>query len=151
MRGIKGTKKDIGQPCAMCRQPLTKEIAVHRRPPRFGLLSYCRPCLNKRAVMKNKENPERRRQADKRRRDALKDQVMKGYGGMCECCGERTPEFLAVDHRNGGGSLHRRTVTSPTEIRRLIIREGFPKTYRLLCHNCNGAIGWFGRCPHQLH
>ena len=27
---------------------------------------------------------------------------------------------------------------------------GFPKDkYRLLCHNCNQSMGWYGYCPHQ--
>jgi hypothetical protein len=78
----------------------------------------------------------------------LKDEVIRAYGGKCDCCGETTPEFLALDHRYGGGTQHRKTVTSPTELRRLVIRQGFPDTYRLLCHNCNQAIGWFGSCPH---
>jgi hypothetical protein len=29
-----------------------------------------------------------------------------------------------------------------------LIRNDFPKGYRLLCHNCNFAFGSKGSCPH---
>lgn len=148
MRGIKGTVKTYGDPCAMCKAPLTVETAKPRvgRP---GLNSYCRACLNKRAKDRHWQNPDARRAAIRTRNAELKAQVIKAYGGMCECCGETAPEFLALDHRNGGGTQHRKTVLNPTAMRRLVIRERFPPQYRILCHNCNCALGWFGRCPHQ--
>lgn len=148
MRGIKGTVKMVGDPCAKCHKPITQENAVPRALPRKGLLPYCKPCRNKRSRDQHQKNPERRREVDKRHRDYLKETVIKGYGGKCKCCGESTPEFLAIDHVNGGGNVHRKTVTSPTEMRRLVIKLGFPKEYRLLCHNCNTAMAWFGSCPH---
>lgn len=148
MKGVKGTSKSLGDPCAICGAPLTVENALRRSPPRYGLQSYCRLCRNKRDREYHRLHPEQRKATNRRRRQKLKEEVIQAYGGKCECCGETTPEFLALDHRNGGGSQHRKTVTSPTEMRRLVIRMGFPKEYRLLCHNCNQAIGWFGSCPH---
>lgn len=149
MKGIKGTSKTYGEKCAMCKEELTEVNAVHRHLPRLGLLSYCRPCLNKREQGRKESHPGEHREASKRNRDRLKAVVLNAYGGRCECCGETTPEFLALDHRNGGGSKHRQMLRSPTELRRLVIKQGFPMEYRLLCHNCNGAIAWFGRCSHQ--
>ena len=57
-------------------------------------------------------------------------------------------EFLALDHVNGGGREERKT-RSTQQIALTAIREGFPDTYRVLCHNCNQAIGWYGKCPHE--
>ena len=148
MKGVKGTSKSLGDPCATCGTPLTAENAVWRSPPRHGLQSWCRPCCNARSLEYQRLHPEQRRTTDRRCREKLKDEVIRAYGGKCECCGETTPEFLAIDHRHGGGTQHRKTVSSPTALRRLVIRQGFPDTYRLLCHNCNQAIGWFGSCPH---
>ena len=148
MKGVKGTSKSLGDPCATCGTPLTAENAVWRSPPRHGLQSWCRPCRNARSLEYQRLHPEQRRTTDRRCREKLKDEVIRAYGGKCECCGEATPEFLAIDHRHGGGTQHRKTVSSPTALRRLVIRQGFPDTYRLLCHNCNQAIGWFGSCPH---
>ena len=148
MRGVKGTSKSLGDPCSTCGTPLTAENAVWRSPPRQGLQSWCRPCRNARSLEYQRLHPEQRRTTGRRCRAKLKDEVIRAYGGKCDCCGETTPEFLALDHRNGGGTQHRKTVTSPTVLRRLVIRQGFPDAYRLLCHNCNQAIGWFGSCPH---
>lgn len=147
MRGIKGTVKAIGDPCAMCANPLTESSIVYRSN-RPGALSYCRPCMNRRGRQadKSKRNAASRKHARK-----IRQQVIEAYGGACSCCGETTYEFLAIDHVNGGGSQHRKSVTSPLELCRLIVREGFPDAYQLLCHNCNCAKGWYGACPHEAN
>lgn len=75
--------------------------------------------------------------------------VIEGYGGKCSCCGEATVEFLAIDHIGGGGGDHRRGISRPDNFYRLLIKLGFPKEYRLLCHNCNMAITIYSRCPHE--
>lgn len=35
-----------------------------------------------------------------------------------------------------------------TDFYRKLKQLGFPSGYRVLCHNCNQAIGFYGRCPH---
>jgi hypothetical protein len=66
-------------------------------------------------------------------------------------CGEDTHEFLALDHIYGSGSEHRRMIGKnaglPTY--RWAANNGFPPLFRVLCHNCNMAMAYFGRCPHQ--
>lgn len=78
----------------------------------------------------------------------IRERLFEGYGGKCVCCGENKFEFLALDHVNGGGREERKT-KSTQQIALTAIREGFPDTYRVLCHNCNQAIGWYGKCPHE--
>lgn len=73
--------------------------------------------------------------------------VLKVYGSACACCGERERQFLTFDHVNGNGSKHRREVGS--DITQWAICNGFPKTLRVLCYNCNMAIGAYGKCPHE--
>jgi len=69
----------------------------------------------------------------------------------CNCCGEITYEFLCIDHINGGGRQER--LTDPQKkgsgLYRWIIREGFPDGFQILCHNCNMAKGFYGKCPHK--
>ena len=89
---------------------------------------------------------EERRQRTKN----LKQQVIEGYGGKCECCGESNPEFLTVDHINGGGKAHRESTGYGDSHYLWIINHGFPKDLRLLCMNCNFSIGHYGYCPHQM-
>ena len=75
--------------------------------------------------------------------------VIEHYGGECACCGEKTFEFLAVDHINGGGDAHRRKVGSGSNMIEWIITSNFPDIFQVLCHNCNQAIGYYGSCPHR--
>lgn len=79
---------------------------------------------------------------------ALRLEVIKAYGGSCECCGESNPYFMTVDHVDGGGAKHRREV-GISNFYRWLKTNGFPRDgFRLLCANCNLSRGWFGFCPH---
>lgn len=40
----------------------------------------------------------------------LRLQLINNYGGICTCCGESNVYFLTIDHVNGGGNKHRKTV-----------------------------------------
>lgn len=82
-------------------------------------------------------------------RQALRLEVLSHYapnGPACACCGETIIEFLCIDHMNGGGGKHRRSING--NLYNWLKREGFPTGFRVLCHNCNAAIGHYGRCPH---
>jgi hypothetical protein len=68
---------------------------------------------------------------------------------VCACCGERHIEFLCVDHVNGGGNRHRKEIGGGSRTFLWLIRQGFPAGFRVLCHNCNSAIGHYGYCPHS--
>ena len=65
----------------------------------------------------------------------------------CRCCGEKTYEFMSLDHIHGNGNKQRRKIKS-NYLLNWIIKQGFPKGYQVLCHNCNLAKGFYGRCPH---
>ncbi len=80
----------------------------------------------------------------------LKLEVLRHYAAgdpACACCGEKAVEFLAIDHIDGGGRAHRKTLS--TTLYQWLKREGFPTGFRVLCHNCNQARGALGYCPHQ--
>lgn len=95
-------------------------------------------------------NREQLKAWDKQAKWNFKIEVIKAYGGKCECCNETRIEFLSVDHINGGGNLHRKVVGGGFRFYRWLKQNEFPKEeYRLLCFNCNCAIGFFGYCPHQ--
>lgn len=68
----------------------------------------------------------------------------------CKCCGESHTEFLAIDHENGGGSKHRKEIKKKCySIYSFLIKNNFPKGFRVLCHNCNMSLGFYGYCPHD--
>jgi hypothetical protein len=76
--------------------------------------------------------------------------TLNAYGGKCDCCGEERPEFLALDHINGGGGKERRNGITGITLMRKLKKEGYPKgIFRVLCHNCNLSLGFYGYCPHQ--
>jgi hypothetical protein len=81
-------------------------------------------------------------------RKQRRQDVLEHYGGRCACCGEDAYEFLAVDHANGGGEAHRAEVGQGSRMVDWIIRSGYPDGFRILCHNCNQSIGYYGECPH---
>lgn len=75
--------------------------------------------------------------------------VLSAYGGVCVCCGVSELVFLTIDHIHGGGTQHRKQLGSSGALYRLLIKEGFPKEYQVLCQNCNFAKShWPGGCPH---
>jgi hypothetical protein len=74
-----------------------------------------------------------------------------GNGNMrCVCCGESTFEFLGLDHINGGGNKHRKSIKT-TRVYDYLKRHGDPDGFQVLCHNCNMAIGFYGFCPHRIN
>lgn len=74
--------------------------------------------------------------------------IINAYGGKCACCGESASEFLSIDHVNGGGYKERKS-RGMHSFYLSIIKRNFPKDYRILCHNCNQALGFYGYCPHN--
>lgn len=79
----------------------------------------------------------------------LRSDVLSNYGGKCACCGESEFDFLQIDHVNGGGNAHRKTV-STRQIYQFLRKNGYPKDdYQLLCANCNMAKERPNGCPHQ--
>lgn len=76
--------------------------------------------------------------------------VLSYYSGgvpQCQCCGENNPAFLNLDHTDGGGARHWRTLKSKS-FTEWVIHNNYPDVFRVLCSNCNQAISIFGSCPH---
>lgn len=83
----------------------------------------------------------------------VRKQVLFHYSNgkiKCACCGIKHLEFLAIDHINGGGSKHRKSLKSRNSfvLYRWLIKNQFPPGFRVLCHNCNYAVHFYKTCPH---
>lgn len=78
--------------------------------------------------------------------------VFDHYGWSCNCCSEKTIEFLSIDHVYGGGSKQRRENNiRGLKLYKKIISENYPDEYQILCMNCNfGKKITEGLCPHKL-
>lgn len=121
--------------------------------PKDGELKYCRSCLDKQSSdlkVKREQNPEHSRQQSKKSAARLRADVIGHYGGKCACCSETTDIFLCLDHIEGGGNKHRKSLGSKggRHFYRWIRSSGYPDGYRVLCWNCNHAFARLGYCPH---
>lgn len=92
----------------------------------------------------------RQKSADERAR--LKADVLAHYSKTptpsCACCGESRYEFLSIDHIDGSGAKHRKTIGKRV-IWAWLRRHNYPPGFQVLCMNCNWAKGKLGYCPHE--
>jgi hypothetical protein len=126
--------------CGQCgKNPIYKERSDSR----------CGSCLDKEKA-RGQLNADVINRKNRKRRWELRRQVLEAYGGLkCSCCGETEPVFLSLDHIDGGGTKHRAGRNGDAVMRELK-KNGFPKGYRVLCHNCNqGRSQNGGKCPHE--
>lgn len=116
--------------------------------PRVVSTRTCVECKkSRRKVWPKKAESHRKHMARIRQRDKMA--AIEMYGGKCECCGETQPEFLTIDHINGGGNQHRKTTPTARNSWRYVRQHNYPNDFRLLCYNCNQAYSIYGVCPHQ--
>lgn len=140
--------------CKKCNQLKPIERFYRSSNSGDGFQYECRDCYQKRCFKKRQEFKRlglmNHSQRTQRR---LKVTVLVAYGGKrpkCACCGESMIEFLSIDHINGDGNNHRRSIRRKgTGFYHWLRRNRFPKGFRVLCHNCNQAIGFMGYCPHK--
>ena len=84
------------------------------------------------------------------RQRILRAAALEMYGGKCQCkgCDVTEPEFLAFDHKRGGGRKHRSQFGGQYMFYLWLLKSR-RKSMQVLCHNCNSAKGYYGRCPHE--
>lgn len=77
-------------------------------------------------------------------------QALEAYGNKCACCGTTEETFLAIDHIEDNGNVHRKEIRSSgsATIYRWLENNNYPEGFQVLCHNCNHAKSK-GGCPHQ--
>jgi hypothetical protein len=148
--------KDAISPVDIQRPPLAEKVTTSR---------FCKNCQSttRHSTHKFTKNNKPRvrlvcRPCDNKTRSSIRREqrtiVLNHYGPNCACCDESTYEFLALDHINGGGNLHRRSIRKGhhpggSGMYQWVIRNGFPLGFRILCHNCNSSRGAYGYCPHE--
>jgi len=122
--------------CRKCNET-KQDIEFSKNSKRkSGLHTICRQCS---------------RLASKVYRFSIRYEVLSHYSQgipRCECCKETNLEFLAIDHINGGGSKHIKSLPGASLARHLYF-ENYPEGYRVLCDNCNRSLGAYGYCPHK--
>src|SRR5882724_723797 len=151
--------------CPKCKQ--TKSIdEFHKvKSRKDGLAHKCKSCISqnnkqpdsvetrRNYIKRNKthlkkyyenwniKNKNKLLETQKRFRINRKIEIINYYGGKCECCGEKELDFLAIDHKNGGGTKHRNKIgKGGGSMYYWIKKQNFPVGFRVLCHNCNWGI-----------
>lgn len=93
----------------------------------------------------------------KKRWEEIKKRIFEKYGGyQCICCKETNPYFLTMDHINGGGTKHRKSLKGGgMYLYRWILKNNFPPGFQIMCMNCNFGKGQnfrkngINKCPHE--
>jgi hypothetical protein len=144
--------------CTLCGvvYPATTEYFHRDKGKRCGLQPQCTLCRNNVKTAWRTKYPERHRVTSRAYQMGLRMGCLLAYGGeppVCACCGEYRIPFLAIDHINGGGKTHRLSIGAatigPHAVYRWLKKNGYPEGFRVLCHNCNYALGLYGKCPHE--
>jgi hypothetical protein len=111
----------------------------------------------KRAAYAKKEhriNSEVYQKRDRARRQKLRMAALLAYSSgtpKCVCCGVTYIQFLNIDHINGGGNEHRKSigVRSGSGFFKWLKETGYPEGFQILCCNCNHAKHVLGKCGCQ--
>lgn len=149
--------------CTKCRKTKALEEFYEDKTHKNNKHSQCKQCRKENVAEYLKRNPgyikeyrgknlEKSRREGRQWRSNLRLEVITHYGGKCECCGESTLEFLALDHPNNDGAKHRKQIGkgAGAPYYSWLKQNNYPKELvRVLCHNCNSSRAFFGYCPHQ--
>ena len=132
--------------------------------------SWCRKCCSEHSSLWQRKNPEKVRKIKAkyfgRNADVVRERqnlyrkkrkllVLRHYSEkeepVCACCGENNLEFMCLDHKDGGGNKHRKTLGNPngSGTYQWAIKHNFPDIFRVLCYNCNNSYGHYNYCPHK--
>lgn len=124
--------------CTRCGRMLPNSAFYPSKLGRGGLQSRCRSCT---------------REVSSARLRAARVEALAHYAAgdiSCQCCGEHEELFLALDHTNGEGPRQPGGRVGGNSFFAWLKKQGFPPGLRLLCHNCNCAMGRDQLCPHKL-
>ena len=150
---IVNTRTTLGvlKHCAQCGLWKEKAKDFYKNQGLVRGSGYCKDCTKDKRNHRYQELKQALLKYEKQSRRHARREMIEAYGGTCACCGESHWEFLTIDHIQGGGNNHRKSLGGQRAFMRELRRRGYPKdNYRLLCYNCNCSIGALGYCPHSL-
>ncbi len=138
--------------CSICKQIKPFEAFSRNKYSALGYMSACKECRKTAyKIYKQNEIAKYGRSKEALRKAAIRLEVLKYYSKSdtpnCACCGENHIQFLGIDHINGEGNKHRKSISN--NLYKWLYKSGFPAGFQVLCHNCNLARGFYGRCPHE--
>jgi hypothetical protein len=75
------------------------------------------------------------------RKREYKIKFIEMYGGECALCGDKRVSVLGVDHIKYNGHEHKKEIGQHNIYLDIITKPYMPQEYRVLCNNCNCALG----------
>lgn len=143
--------------CATCTRLLDRKGSICKsclrksEESRKGKIRWCN--CGERPARPNKKRCQQCADADSaavcRKHRAVRLSAIAKLGNCCACCGEIIPEFLQIDHINGGGSKHIRSFKSGGKYYSWLRDNATNGDFQILCANCNIAKHQHKECPHQ--
>ena len=133
--------------CPKCERKRPNKAFSRAKQSADGLQGWCKDCMRDYKREYQEEHGDNYHRLSRQR---IRWDVLTHYSGdppFCGCCGESYYEFLSIDHINGGGRQDR-VINGWSRLYEQLKADGFPAGFRVLCHNCNQAIGHYGFCPH---
>ena len=145
----------ITKVCPECNKEKAKSDFCKDSKAKDGLRRICRDCTGKREKRRYSDFSDERKEKIKvyhrELRNKTRIKIIDTYGGKCACCGETNHKFLAIDHKYGNGNKMRREKVHPKGpgFYFWLMRNNYPDDFQILCHNCNMAKAFYGKCPHE--
>jgi hypothetical protein len=119
--------------CRKCAIPLSEENWKSYDKKHSSYI--CIPCRKIKDKITYQNDPDYCKKQMARYR-SRKSAVIHAYGDKCNQCGEDDYYKLTIDHINGGGNTHRKTIT--TNIYEYLYNNLVDyDRYQVLCYNCN--------------
>ena len=144
-------RKILGHSRNTCPETLHRFLIKNQFPPGFQIL--CFNCNMIKEIKREKKYSQTLDAIKKRRwKKKLKFELFSHYSNgipKCNCCGYSNIDGLSIDHINGRISHGHSRKFRSIDLYSWLKRNGYPKGFRVLCLNCNAAIGINRKCPHQ--
>ena len=88
--------------------------------------------------LKSKATKASKRRSQRKIYQKQREIILEHYGKVCALCGFADQRALSIDHIEGGGNKHRKTIrsSSGSPFYSWLIKNGFPVGFRTLCMNC---------------
>lgn len=87
----------------------------------------------------------------------LRERIFNHYAGptgiKCSCCGRDDIDVLCLNRSNAEVSDYYKALgkSMANKFYKIVVRDGFPDGFRILCSNCNQSLGHHGYCPHEKY
>lgn len=137
--------KDMKQRCTICK----KEVENPYNGKNY-LCDFHRKNYRKKW---GKINKEKISIARKKYQHKVKYEALNFYSQgtlRCACCGEDEFDFLTIDHINGNGGKHKKSIRGRLSV--WLRQKNYPEGFQVLCFNCNCGKSVNGKnvCPHKI-